>query len=65
MTADFRNIYNCIDSNCNTCNNANNSVLDLINFASKLLGLADAIIGERFFHGDGATGTLDGRLRIG
>lgn len=38
MTADYRNIYNCLDANCNACNNANNSVLDLINFANKLLG---------------------------
>ncbi len=38
MTADYRNIYNCLDANCNTCNNANNSVLDLISFANKLLG---------------------------
>lgn len=38
MTADYRNVYNCIDANCNACNNANNSVLDLISFANKLLG---------------------------
>ena len=38
MTADYRNIYNCLDANCNACNNANNSVLDLISFANKLLG---------------------------
>lgn len=38
MTADYRNVYNCIDANCNACNNANNSVLDLIAFANKLLG---------------------------
>lgn len=38
MTADYRNVYNCLDANCNACNNANNSVLDLIAFANKLLG---------------------------
>ena len=38
MTADYRNVYNCLDTNCNACNNANNSVLDLISFANKLLG---------------------------
>ena len=38
MKADYLQIFNCLDSNCCSCQNANASVTDLIDFVNNLLG---------------------------